>query len=399
MNLRVANDITGLGAPGALKTSRHMEGRTVLVVPAASLTTDPPPTHPAFFNPAASVNRDVAVALVAASGARTFCDGMAGVGSRGVRVANEVDGVRESVLVDINREALGLAERSAKLNRVLGKCAFRLSEVSSYFYSRFGRGAKFDCVDVDPFGSPARQIPGALSATADGGLLSVTATDTAALCGVYPKVALRRYGGTSVSNSFHHETGVRILVGALAREAASQEIGVQPVFAHATRHYIRATVRVSVGARRADESLGSIGYVMWCRHCGEVWQSRASAVSCVACGRKSTAAGPLWTGPLTDGALVKKAGEVAGRMGFEDGGKVIRRTEGVDGFPPWSFEIDEVCSALRRPTVPELSVIERLTEKGFKVMKQPFELRGVKTDAPRQEVVEAVRGAAGRKGI
>ncbi|HYC26487.1 MAG TPA: hypothetical protein VEB67_00515 [Nitrososphaerales archaeon] len=382
-----------------MKTAKHVEGKTVLIVPAESLKTDPPPTHPAFFNRMASVNRDVAVAIFAARGARTFCDAMAGVGSRGVRVAKEVESAEGAWLVDINREALALARRSAKVNGVLGRCRFEKAEVSSFLHSRFGKGEKFDDVDVDPFGSPARQIPAALSATADGGVLSVTATDTAALCGVYPRVAARRYGGTSVSNSFHHETGVRILLYALAREGAAQELGVVPVFAHATRHYIRATVEVRVGATRADESLSMAGYVDWCPLCKEVWTSKEPERRCTSCGGKAKAAGPLWAGKVADEELLGRVREDSAAMGLEEAGKLATGLSGVDGFPPWSFDMDEACSSLGIATVPEAEVRERLERNGFRTMRQPFETRGVKTDAPWKEFVDAVKESAGRKRL
>ena len=41
----------------------------------------------------------------------------------------------------------------------------------------------FDVVDIDPYGSPHELLDTALAAVADGGLLLVTATDMAVLCG------------------------------------------------------------------------------------------------------------------------------------------------------------------------------------------------------------------------
>lgn len=41
----------------------------------------------------------------------------------------------------------------------------------------------FDVVDLDPYGTPSQLLEPAVEAVADGGLLCVTATDTAVLCG------------------------------------------------------------------------------------------------------------------------------------------------------------------------------------------------------------------------
>ena len=377
-----------------MKTAQYAEGTTRLLVPQASLGTDPPPTSPVFFNPAASLNRDVSVAMAAAAGGETFCDAMAGVGARGVRVANEVRGVSEVTLVDFNAEALLLAKRSAALNRVRGRCRFVNSETSSYLYSRFGRDQRFDLVDVDPFGTPILQMQAALSATAEGGLLSVTATDTAVLCGVHRATCSRRYGSTPLNNHFHHETGVRVLLAALARSGASMDIGVEPVAAHSTRHYIRVFVRVKPGASSADESLRGVGRVAWCPACGDVQGGQAEEAKCAVCGGKAKVAGPLWVGRVVDEALVKAAKEEALERGLGRAAGVLGSLAGVDEFPPWSFDIDRVCSELKVPTVPEVAVYQNLAKSGRRTMRTPFEKTGVKTDASYREVVEAVEGAA-----
>jgi tRNA G26 N,N-dimethylase Trm1 len=67
---------------------------------------------------------------------------------------------------------------------------------------------------------------------------------------------------------------------------------------------------------------------------------------------------------------------------------------GVDGYPPWSYSIDEICSLLKVPTVSESEVRRRLETSGFRTFRQPFELTGLKTDADFEEVKNAVRSTA-----
>ena len=67
------------------KLALTREGSTDLYVPAESLRAKEPKTFPAFFNPAARVNRDVSVAVAKATRPATFLDALAGVGARGVR--------------------------------------------------------------------------------------------------------------------------------------------------------------------------------------------------------------------------------------------------------------------------------------------------------------------------
>jgi tRNA (guanine26-N2/guanine27-N2)-dimethyltransferase len=352
-----------------------------------------------FFNPAASVNRDVSIAIAAACGGGTFCDAMAGVGARGVRVANEVEHVEKVTLIDFNAEAIRVARRAASLNRVRGKCEFVAGETNATLDSRYGRGERFGLVDVDPFGSPVRQLQAAISTTSDGGILSVTATDAAALCGVYPRVARRRYGAASLNNHFHHETGIRILINAINKQAASMDVGISPVASHSTRHYLRVFVRLAVGGVKADLSLGNEGYVEWCPACGTTSSSGERQGSCRGCGQKTKVAGPLWIGRLTERRVVRKAAAEGKRRGFVAAAKILISLDGVDIFPPWSYSIEGICSSLRMATVPETEVREHLSRAGYRSCRQPFEDTGLKTDAPIEAVRDAVRESGGRRRV
>jgi tRNA (guanine26-N2/guanine27-N2)-dimethyltransferase len=368
----------------------HREGATRLLVPPASLTRDPPPTAPVFFNPAASLNRDVSVAITSATDGVSFCDSMCGVGARGLRIANEVERIENVTMVDFNSEALGAAKRSAAMNGVKRKCKFSDSETDSYLYSRFGSGKKFDYVDVDPFGSPVRQIQAALSSVSDGGIVSMTATDTAVLCGVYPRVSKRRYGSVSLKNHFGHETGLRILAAAVAREGAKLDVGIAPVFAHSTRHYLRVFARVVAGPTEADETIQKIGCLSWCPSCGETGTHDFEAKTCSNCGKKVRTAGPLWVRNLTDPTIVRRAARAATELGLTSAAKLINSLVGVDEFPPWSFSIDAASSTLRVVTAPETKIRQLLEEGGWRVTRTPFEKTGLKTDAPYDVFCDAV---------
>ena len=378
-----------------MKTAVYVEGRTRLIVPKVSLEVIPPPTSPVFFNPAARLNRDVTVAITDGTEGGSFCDSMAGTGARGIRVAREAKGVREVTMVDFNRAALGMAKKAAALNRVAGKCEFAEAETSSFLFSRYGREKRFDYVDVDPFGTPIGQLQAALRATADGGILSVTATDTAVLCGVYPEVARRRYGGTSLNNQFNHETAIRLLAGAVARIGASIDIGTRPLASHSTRHYVRLYIRVFVGASQADGALEEIGHVVWCPACGEARESGEEVTTCQACGKKAKPAGPLWVGGLTEPGVLRSAERSALKKGLSEAAKVLRSQFGSDDFPPWSFSLERISSLLGVVTAPEGRVRARLKELGFSSMRTPYEKTGIKTDADYKQVVDTVKTAVG----
>ena len=208
-----------------------------------------------------------------------------------------------------------------------------------------------------------------------------------------------------LSNHFRHETGLRILMNALRREAASLDIGIRPALAHSTRHYMRVHARIEVGASKADESMANEGFLAECRECFHVSATEKPASSCERCGGRVRVAGPLWTGSIVDDELVSRAAVFSGRVGFRQAAELLGAVEGIGGLPPFSFSVENVCSALRVPSVSEKRVIERLEAQGYRCRKQPFEKTGIKCDCDYQAVREAVRelsraqrGGARRRG-
>jgi tRNA (guanine26-N2/guanine27-N2)-dimethyltransferase len=366
-----------------------VEGRTNLFVPSASLTMSEPPTTPFFFNPAASVNRDISVAITEAVTGRTFCDSLAGVGARGVRLANELSRRMDVTMVDFNASALRVAEKNARANS-LKRCEFVRSEANTFLFSRFGRDSKFDFVDIDPFGTPVPYIQGGFGAAADGGVVSLTATDTAVLCGVYPEVCRRRYSSLPLKNEFKHETALRILLNTCRRIAGMNDMGIEPVAAHSTRHYLRVYARARVGATQADRSRRQEGFIASCEKCGERGSSSLPMVRCDGCGARIISAGPLWRGPLIDPRVIGAASNVSRRSNLIGGAKALEALLGVEYFPPFSYSVERISSALKVPGVSQSEVMRRLASNGYRVMRQPFEKTGFKTEATYGAVAETV---------
>ncbi len=194
---------------------RAVEGKTILIVPKSSLTAKVPSKIPAFFNPAAKLNRDLSIlAYIAFSASssvkKTFADSFTGIGARALRVAVEVPEVEQIYCNDINSIAIEAAKEAAKLNSVTGQCHFSTDDVCKFLLKGDKEDNRFSIVDLDPFGTPARHVDCVLRSVLDGGLVSITATDTAVLWGVYPKVCLRRYYGRPLNNSYGNETAIRL---------------------------------------------------------------------------------------------------------------------------------------------------------------------------------------------
>ena len=64
---------------------------------------------------------------------------------------------------------------------------------------------RFDVIDLDPYGSPNQFLDGAVQSVADGGLLMITATDMAILCGNTPEKCFASYGAMPLKSKSCHE--------------------------------------------------------------------------------------------------------------------------------------------------------------------------------------------------
>ncbi len=366
------------------------EGSTDLYVPAESLREKEPKTYPAFFNPAGKVNRDVSVAIAKVTGPATFLDALSGTGARGVRVAREASKSVEVTLVEFNETSLEIARMNARRNGVVARCEMVHEESNAYLHSRFGRLERFDAVDIDPFGTPAPYVQGALSAADDGAVVSVTATDTATLCGVFPHVAKRRYGAAVLKSEFAHEAAVRVLFGFCARVGGVVDTGIQPLAAHSTLHYLRVYFRVVRGARNSDECLRDVRYVETCAACHESVVTPERSTKCPRCGGDAKCIGPQWTGKLIDEDVVARAAKSCSELGWKGAAAALDGLEGVDAFPPFGYSMAAITSREKVSSVSFQRVVELLEASGRSAMRQPFG-SGLKTDASYAEILAAVR--------
>lgn len=370
-----------------------VEGKTTLLVPPQSLTEKVPPKTPAFFNPAAKLNRDLSILAYRAHAPmlsrKTFADSFTGVGARALRVAVEAPEIEQVYGNDINTIAIGQAKEAAKINSVSDKCRFSIDEVCKFLLHGDSEGERFGIVDLDPFGTPARHVDCVLRAVLDGGLVSITATDTAVLCGVYPEVCMRRYYGRPLNNSYGNETAIRLLLSLMALTASRLELAIKPVFVHATMHYLRVYASLSVSSSEANDVYRSIGYVMHCFQCGHRFaaQEYASA-KCELCGSAMRTGGQLWTAPLHDGEFVKKM------LGYDSDRqckKVLDLAAGEASGIPYYFRADEISAKLRTNPHSVQKIVEKLQSAGFVASKTALNTGAFKTSARIDEILSALK--------
>ncbi|MGI0024102.1 MAG: tRNA (guanine(10)-N(2))-dimethyltransferase, partial [Nitrososphaera sp.] len=370
-----------------------VEGETTLLVPESSLAAKVPPKTPAFFNPAARLNRDLSIlayrAYAPSLSSKTFADSFAGVGARALRVANEAPEIEEVYCNDINAMAIAAAKEAAQLNNVKSRCFFSVNEVCKFLSQGTQEGERFGIVDLDPFGTPAKHIDCVLRGVLDGGLVSITATDTAVLCGVYPEVCHRRYYGRPLNNSYGNEVAIRLLISLLALTASRLELAISPVFVHATMHYLRVYASVAVSSSRANDVYENIGYVLHCFLCGNRFKAGEydGKTKCELCRSSMRAGGQLWTGPMHDADFVKKMLEQGPESQCK---KVLDAAADEISDIPYYFRADEISAKMKRNPSPVLAIIGKLKSAGFAASRAALNPGSFKTNARIDQIVEVL---------
>ncbi|MGQ9565148.1 MAG: tRNA (guanine(10)-N(2))-dimethyltransferase [Candidatus Bathyarchaeales archaeon] len=355
-----------------------------------------PSQFPVFFNPVMELNRDFAV-LALQVHQRTIgrnvvvCEPMAGCGVRGVRFAVEVKGVGRVVLNDIREEATRLAKFNIKENNALGKVSVENLDANLFLSIYAAPRKRFDYIDVDPFGSPVPYLDGAIRALRDGGLLALTATDMAPLCGVHPRACVRKYGGRPLRTEYCHELAVRLLAGCLAAVAAKHDVGVRIVFCHSTDHYLRVYAVAHYSAQKADGSLKEMGYVLHCFNCFHretvkgLWPM--STLECPECHGKLNVAGPLWLGKIFDKEFCSKMRRELARKRLGQTRRVhklLSLAENEADAPPTYYVVDKMCDKFGLPAPSLRSIVEQLETANYHVSLTHFHTRGIKTTAPSE---------------
>ena len=390
-------------------TETISEGKVKVVVPKLrayrNMPCDYAPSKaPVFYNPVMELNRDLAVLVLQAyqklvNRELRICEPLTASGLRGIRFAAEVEGTEKVVMGDINERAFKLAEHNIAFNNLTGKVEVKNKEANYLLSSYSAPRKRFDCVDIDPFGSPVHFLDSAVRALRDGGLLAVTATDMAPLCGVHPRACIRKYGGKPLRAEYCHELAVRLVAGGLATTAAKCDMGISVIFAHQAEHYTRVYATIKHGARHADESLKNMGYILHCFKCfnretvSGLYPLRINE-ECSECGSKLNLGGPMWVGKLFDPQFCGLMRDDVSHRRFRLGKrieKVLALAESEADAPVSYFVIDKLCDAMSLPVPSVKEVAQAVRRKGFEAYLTIFHTRGIKSELPVSEMKEIVR--------
>jgi tRNA (guanine26-N2/guanine27-N2)-dimethyltransferase len=364
------------------------EGETKILIPQDSLKNKVPPRNPAFYNPRAKLSRDLSIIAYSAflkdfEGLKTFLDGLSGLGARGLRVANELDGVQVFVN-DLNPNALELSRESAILNK-LENYQVSENEICRFLSNFSKKGHRGTIVDVDPFGSPVKHIDCAIRATVHKGLLSVTATDLQVLHGLFKDACKKKYYGIPIKTTYSNEISIRLILGCINIIAARLDVEITPIFVENNQHYYRVYVKVL----NKPDTRKTIGFIAHCRACGNRCATTEPTSNCELCDCKVELAGPLWIDPLFEKEFVKSMqNEVSSFSVDKKCSRIIEKCILESNMPACYYTLDEVAQMIKSSPLSLEDTIKRLQQNGFSASSTSFNPTGFRTDCKINKIKE-----------
>ncbi|KAA3672348.1 tRNA (guanine26-N2/guanine27-N2)-dimethyltransferase [Paragonimus westermani] len=242
-------------------------------------------------------------------------EALAATGIRAIRFALEVPNISEVIANDLDPKAVELIHANVILNSVSDHVSVTCGDAIALMHNHKEFSCRFNVIDIDPYGTASPYLDAAIQCLHDGGLLCVTSTDMAVLCGSTPGTSMGKYGGIAVKNGAIQETGIRMLLHAIQSAASRHSRVIEPLLSLSIDFYARVFVRIwtSAGSVKAIAAKHAICFT--CTGCAAyhiqplgrtVSNSRRFAPAhgppvgphCAECGSEFNVWGPFWCGPL-----------------------------------------------------------------------------------------------------
>ncbi|XP_035695287.1 tRNA (guanine(26)-N(2))-dimethyltransferase-like [Branchiostoma floridae] len=348
----------------------------------------------------------------------TILEALSATGLRAVRFAKEVPGIKEIVANDLSREAVSSIQKNITHNGVDDMVVANHADASAYMYEHRGKQIKFDVIDLDPYGSPSAFLDSAVQSVKDGGLLCITCTDAAVMCGNGSETCWTKYGSMSLRAKYCHEMALRIVLSCLDRHANRYHRYIVPQLSLFADFYCRVFVRVYISQAQAKRSASKQAMVYHCSGCetfnvqriGRIVEKNRSVKfhpgngppvgpKCEHCSATHQIGGPVWAEPLHDAGLVQRL--LSSVENSSDRFNTAQRMVGMlsvvsEELPdcPMFYCLDKLASVVRVNCPPLLAVRSAILHAGYQVSLSHTCKTAVKTDAPAHVIWDIMRGWA-----
>lgn len=367
------------------------EGKARIRVPSGSGTVAR--KMPVFYNPVMEFNRSLSISLLNNISRKhmKIALPLAATGVRGIRFIRELrkGKVSEVKFNDIHVKAFEYTMLNLQLNDISKDVVVSSMDANLFLLQNEG----FDYIDIDPYGSPSPFLESAVKKLSRGGILAVTATDTAALCSAKPKACLRKYWSRPMWNEQMHEIGLRILARRVQLTGAMHDKALTPIYSYSKDHYLRIFFVCKKGKQLCDAIMKKHLYFLYCTRCMQRKTSRYNHEKC--CGKQMEFAGLLWTGELWDAKLAKKIASDFGPKKERTFCSNIAKEAGIGTVG--IYDLHKLSRLYQtRPPKPE-KVVSALRKKKFRASRTHIDDNYIRTDASIGDLVETIKKIQGQK--
>lgn len=384
-----------------------------------------------FYNPVQEFNRDFSILAI-----NTFIkneywktakfgeyvskrdikilDALSATGLRAVRYAKEVNAGEYPLKIhanDLLPQATQVIQENAERNCVADKISVSTGDASLFMYQNRKYEDRFLIVDVDPYGCPTQFLDAAVQCISDGGLLMVTCTDMAILCGNHSETCFAKYGSVSLKPASLHEQALRIVLRSIDSCATKYSRYIRPLLSISADFYIRIFVQVFSSKLDAKRSASKTGHIYLCQGCQthfiqpmggysevtlESGQTQRHYVtgrgpvvgkSCEFCGGDFLVGGPIWIDPIHSLDFVDKLKqEVDAHSGDY---KTYKRIRGMlevvsEELPDVVLfrTLDDLSETIKCPSPSMDTIRSAILNAGYRVSYSHVHRSSIKTDAP-----------------
>uniref|UniRef100_A0A914X2W1 tRNA (guanine(26)-N(2))-dimethyltransferase n=2 Tax=Plectus sambesii TaxID=2011161 RepID=A0A914X2W1_9BILA len=352
-------------------------------------------------------------------------DALSASGLRAIRFAKEVPNVDNVMANDFSEHAVSTIRRNIADNGVEERVTAHFGDAVDVMMKHRALDMRFHAIDLDPYGGPSLFLDSAVQAVEDGGMLMVTCTDMAILCGNTPEACFTKYNSVPVRSESCHESALRIILRAIDSNANRYGRYIEPLLCVSIDFYIRVFVKVHTSVRMAKDSVLKLSQMFHCTGCGTHTMQpllRKTVVGnsikytpaqgpivnnkCEFCDHSLHVAGPIYTAPLHNldfvHRLLKRVKDtpVPERFGTHsrlEGVLTVVSEELLD--VPLYYSHTHLMSVVKTPSAKFLMLRSALLNAGYRMSITHCNAKGVKTDAPMHVLWDIIRQLSAQANV
>ncbi|KAK0410999.1 hypothetical protein QR680_005424 [Steinernema hermaphroditum] len=339
-------------------------------------------------------------------------DALSASGLRALRFSKEVKGVESITANDFSQEAVETIKQNIAVNDVTHIVNPHFGDAIETMMDHRTLDKRFHVIDLDPYGSASIFLDSAVQAVADRGILMVTCTDMAVLCGNTPEACFNKYNSIPLRHKSCHEmaSALRILLRSIDSHANRYSRYIEPLLSMSVDFYIRVFVRIHTGAKEAKDSVTKLSNVWACTGCHALHlepliKKMAGLVGadgkCVHCSHTVHHGGPLYTAPIHNKDFVDRLRQRIKNTPEEERLGTHERLLGIlsvisEELPdaPLYYEHDQLMNVVKSPVMRILNIRSAILHAGYRASITHCNPKGLKTDAPVSFLWDIARAVA-----